>query len=694
MKTIYSQYRLSDMLITYMLDDNGTIGLEMIPACRSGSVTQQKEYETAPLTEVYVRGDDFSSGYSNGHSMRNSQSVHNLKFSNQSVIDNEDSKQIITLLKTESGQVAKHILTWKVGAKAVRLKTVYRNQSEKAISLEMLSSFSLGGMTPFLPGEAPNSMVVHKIRSCWSAEGRVASTPIEELELEPSWSRGGIRIDKFGQIGSMPVRGYFPFVAVEDTVSRVTWAAQIACASSWQIELFRKDDALSLSGGLADYDFGHWMKTLAPGEELESPEAIVTVGCGGLDKTSQRLLTEHELPQEYDRLPVIFNEFCTTWGKPTQENIEKITEVIKSRKVQYFVIDSGWFMDNMDDWDDTNGDWIVSSRRFPDGLKKTVDMIKRAGMIAGIWFEFETCGKKTELYQKEVHLLKRNGTVITTERRRFLDLRDPWVNDYLTKKVIGLIREYGFQYIKIDYNDTIGVGCDGTESLGEGLRQNVLATQAFFRKIKAEIPGIIIESCSSGGHRLEPSMMSICDIASFSDAHECSEIPIIAANLHRVIQPGKSQIWAVLRKADSLKRIAYSVVNTFLGVMCLSGDIYDLSTEQWNLVDQGIRFYNAVSHIIRSGQTKYFGPKIRSYRFPEGWQGIVRYSDDQSEALALVHTFGGVIPSEIQIPLEGNYRIKNVYSAGPAANADNGMLTATSLQQFEAVAVYLSKVSQ
>lgn len=54
------------------------------------------------------------------------------------------------------------------------------------------------------------------------------------------------------------------------------------------------------------------------------------------------------------------------------------------------------------------------------------------------------------------------------------------------------------------------------------------------RKVKEEIPGIILENCASGGHKLEPLMMSECSMASFSDAHECEEIPVIAASFTEV----------------------------------------------------------------------------------------------------------------------------------------------------------------
>lgn len=63
------------------------------------------------------------------------------------------------------------------------------------------------------------------------------------------------------------------------------------------------------------------------------------------------------------------------------------------------------------------------------------------------------------------------------------------------EKVIGTLQKYGFEYMKMDYNDTIGIGCDGCESLGEGLRRNMEASVDFVRRVKEEVPGIILENC-------------------------------------------------------------------------------------------------------------------------------------------------------------------------------------------------------
>lgn len=180
------------------------------------------------------------------------------------------------------------------------------------------------------------------------------------------------------------------------------------------------------------------------------------------------------------RLPVVFNEFCTTWGNPSRENIQRILTTLKGRDLDYFVIDSGWYADEAKGWEANMGDWEINERLFPGGLMAVAQAIRDAGFKPGIWFEPEVCGRDSRAYQLTEHLLHRHGDPITVGNRRFWDLRQPWVHEYLNRRVIGLLKTYGFAYVKIDYNDSIGVGCDGAESLGEGLRQNQLWPRAIF----------------------------------------------------------------------------------------------------------------------------------------------------------------------------------------------------------------------
>lgn len=110
------------------------------------------------------------------------------------------------------------------------------------------------------------------------------------------------------------------------------------------------------------------------------------------------------------------------------------------------------------------------------------------------------------------------------------------------------------------------------------------------KALRKQLPQLIVENCASGGHRLAPGWLTATEMSSFSDAHECVAIPIIAANLHCCLLPRQSQIWAVLRQTDDPHRLVYSLAATFLGRMCLSGDVTGLSPEQWLLADEAMDF--------------------------------------------------------------------------------------------------------
>ena len=695
--TILKDYLLGDMIARYLLDsDTKNVGFQLLPACLPTPEAVVKSMKLEPLVQLKLTGDIYDEAYALGMCLRNGETARRLVYHSQWVEEQGDACTIHTRLADDRAYSVVHHLWWKQGAPYVRIRTTFENHSMEQATLELLESFSLGGLSPYLPGDGHECLNLHRVRAVWSMEGRHEVIPIENLQLEPAWEPHAVRLEKFGQVGSMPVNRFFPFAAIEDKVTGVYWAAQIAHNASWQMEVYRKDDGLALSGGLADRDLGHWMKHIAPGEAFTSPEAIVTTAkTDSFDILTGRLTQAAAdamvVPQWEENLPLIFNEYCTTWGNPSHENIAAIVEKVKDKGFRYFVIDCGWYKEDGIPWDIAMGDYNVSKTLFPEGLDKTTQLIKDAGMIPGIWFEIENVGRAAHAYQNTDHLLHRDGKVLTSYFRRFWDMRDPWVQEYLSEKVIGILKQYGFGYMKSDYNETIGLGCDGAESLGEGLRQNMAATADFFEKIKAEVPGIVLENCSSGGHRLEPSLMAQMSMASFSDAHECPEIPIIAAGLHRVIHPRQSQIWAVIRTDDSLKRIAYSVANTFLGRLCISGDVLDLTAEQWKVLDNGLAFYKRIAPIIKEGQSYLHYTPFKAYRHPEGWQVLVR-TGENGEAFAVIHTFGGQLPETISIPLpEGcPTKIAAVYSdTEETVVVENGCLVYHPTEDFKAVAVHL-----
>lgn len=666
--SILSRFDAGEMHVLFLRDAlSGAVGLTIFPSPLEAKLEQSRDkapsggraWSVESLVQLKVAGQAYAPFFAGGQTMRNSASVGSLRFDSQNVERHGQHTTVVTTLVSDFGFRCVHHLSWRGGEGFLESKTAFHNTSERPLSLEMLSSFSLGGVSPFAPDDASGRLILHRLQSAWCAEGRLQSEPLEALQLEAFYPGAVATGLRFGQVGSLPVRGHFPFVAVEDTRAGATWGATLAIPGSWQLEVGRRDDKISLSGGLTDREFGHWLKTVAPGESFESPTAVLAAVEGDVNELCARLVSFQEreparpAPLEAD-LPIVFNEWCSSWGNPTHDNLLALADQLSGSDVRFLVLDAGWYVGH--------GDWLENPEKFPHGLAQTARAIRERGLVPGMWFELENCESNSHAWnQHSAHLLQRDGVPLETQTRRFFDFRQQWTHDYLAGRVIELLRRCDIGYLKVDYNDTIGLGADGSESLGESLRAHLEGVQRFWRRIREELPDLIIENCASGGHRLEPSMMALCDQASFSDAHELRTIPIIAANLQRAILPRKSQIWAVLRQGDDERRLAYSLAATLLGRMCLSGDAEKLSAKQWQTVVRGQKFYRLVWPVIARGQSRRFGPAVASYNHPTGWQGVLRF--DSKRALVVCHRFDATAPQpiEIELPRESRWRIEAVF---------------------------------
>ncbi len=642
MKKIYSSFALGDMCVVYLLDtDTQICGVTLVPLGYEEQLDLEGWWNIEPVVQIKLVGEPYPDGFIHGHSMKNSLMLGEVKFKEQ-IVEGENPLKITTIMEG-NGIETRHILEYVPDSLYLTMYSQVISHREEVVGLELFTSYNLCAFSSLGGGLRMEDYMLHRMLSKWSMEGKLESIEFLDLHLEPAWLRIGANSVRFGQVGSMPVRRYFPWMIAEDTKFGYSIGIQLAHPASWQMEVYNKDERIALSGGLADREFGHWTKKLVKDEVFESPKAILTVAKEDVEGISYRLTSAQwpnleRVPEVEKSLPIIFNEYCTTWGNPSEENMLKIVDALKGRGIQYCVIDAGWHVKEGNDWSDI-GDWITNEKLFPKGLKYVADKIREAGMLPGIWYEMEVVGKDSDIFKKPEYLLHRDGYPLQTCFRRFLDMRKENVQEYLEQRVIGQLEEWGFDYLKVDYNDNIGIGCDGAESLGEGLRQNMKASQAFWRKLGQRLPNLVIENCSSGGHRLEPSMQALASMASFSDAHEWKAIPVIAANVTRAILPAQSQIWAVLRKEDDSKRLHYSLSATFLGRMCLSGDIYDLTEAQWSIVQEAISLYKECATVIRKGRNFRFGPHVKSYNHLKGWQSVCRKSDTGNQMLVVLHTF-------------------------------------------------------
>jgi alpha-galactosidase len=680
-----AEYAIGDLLVRYVAPEDrpDAWGLMLLPLAKASDAVAPREWldspaitqlpapwnrtlawEVDPLVHAHVSGDVLPGGFANGRTLRNSATTASFAVREHRRGEGDGVPVFTTILEAACGLRCRHELAVDPRTSVATVRVTAENPTTRPLTLDYLCAFSLGGLTPFASDDAPGRLQVHRFRSAWSAEGRHEERAVESLHLERSWTGHGVRSERFGQAGSLPVNGWFPFVALEDRTAGVTWAAQLATPGTWNLEIYRRADQVALSGGGPDRLNGEWRHTLAPGGSVAAPEAFLTVALGGVDDVCDRLKEAARVrvtvvPGESE-MPIVFNEWCTTWGHPTHESIIALADRLARSGVRYLVIDDGW-AERPGDQFQQNGDWRVNRRAFPGGLRATTDAIRERGLVPGIWFEFEAVNPGSEAWHETAHQLHRDGAPLQVGARRFWDLRDPWVHEFLAERVIARLRDDGFGYLKVDYNDSIGPGVDGPLSPGENLREHLAGVQRFFARLRRELPELVIENCSSGGHRMEPSMMALTSMSSFSDAHETPDIPLIAANLSRLCGSAQTQIWAVLRAGDGPARLSYSLASTFLGRMCLSGDIAALATDSWQQVVDTMAFYREVAPLVRDGVFRCKRMGSESMAHPQGAQIVTIAARDGRSLLVVWHVFAGETPAlRVVLPIAQTWRIAKI----------------------------------
>lgn len=683
MSKIINQYTLGDITLNYLLNDNGRAVLVILPKNANVDILSDKNKEVYNNSSlVHFQLSCHNAGMLS-NSLKLSESLALLKFKEQYTQETENSITIVTVQEAEEKFGIRHILYWHKGEKGFEVNTEFYNNSGKELELEYLTSASLDALSPCLENEGSKDMVFHRFKAGWCMEGLHQANTLTELGLERAWATSAESI-KFGAVGTRSVREYHPYGAVEDTKNGIVWGVYLAHNASWQMELTRVVDGISLSVGLADSLTGHWTKKVKSGESFTSPTAFVSVANGSVAEISNSLLSmRHRAIDAYgeDSMAIVYNDFVTSWGEPCEKDLLNMADILKNGKTKYFVMDAGWYKPTSQ-----VGDWEVSPVAFPNGMKEYCQKIRDKGFIPGIWFELECAEAPSKAFESEFDdlKLKKNGRVVIGEvingrREKFLDFRNPKAIEYLDEKVIRFLRDNGFGYIKVDYNTSPGAVIDGDESGGENLRQHMNEVRNFFIKMKKEIPELIIENCASGGCRLEPSMMDITAMSSASDTHEGYEGAVVAANLHYLTPPRQNQIWCTLKPEYSKERFSHIISGGFLGRLCWSGLIAELSQEQLSHMFKAEDFYQKVSPIIKHGNSYIYRTDICSFYSPTGTQAVVRYSEDGKLALVVCHSFENA--KQLDIELKDNYILKeSLYDGG--ISVENSVLKLTPESDF------------
>lgn len=352
---------------------------------------------------------------------------------------------------------------------------------------------------------------------------------------------------------------------------------------------------------------------LAPGEEFQTPEAVMVYsdeGMNGMSQTFHRLYRTR-LARGFWRdreRPVLINNWEATYFDFTEEKLLNIAETAREDGVELFVLDDGWFGSRCGETSGL-GDWVPNMDRLPDGIKGLSEKIEALGMKFGLWFELEMVNKDSDLYRSHPDwIIQTPGRHASHGRKQYvLDFSRPEVVDHIYEMVAKLLRESKISYIKWDMNRYITEcfsAAYGPERQGEILHRYILGVYELYDRLNREFPEILFESCASGGGRFDPGLLYYapqCWTSDDSDGLERQKIqygtsyayPVSAMGAHVSITPNHQ-----LNRITPLK--TRGNVAAF-GAFGYELDLARLTPEEREIVREQIRFVKKYRKLIHTG---------------------------------------------------------------------------------------------
>lgn len=248
---------------------------------------------------------------------------------------------------------------------------------------------------------------------------------------------------------------------------------------------------------------------LKPGESIRTPRITLVSFDGDVTRGTnvwRRWYTAHIMPKE--AIPMMcasHNGGGIEFTEATEKNqIEYLQKAVDSPvPINAWWIDAGWYEcdmpDGTRDWTIT-GSWRVDKNRFPNGLKPVGDFCKENGINLLLWFEPERLKSGTELEKEHPEwLLRVNGY-----QNIMLNIGIPECCDWLIDMIDSRIKEYGVSIYRQDYNFCpLRYWRENEDHDRSGMNEN-LYVQAYLRFWDALLernPGLLIDSCASGGRR-------------------------------------------------------------------------------------------------------------------------------------------------------------------------------------------------
>ncbi|MHA7284493.1 alpha-galactosidase [Arthrobacter sp. TMS2-4] len=251
---------------------------------------------------------------------------------------------------------------------------------------------------------------------------------------------------------------------------------------------------------------------LAPGESYTTPPAVASWG-DGLTELSSRFHDALRARPHHPSSPrpVTLNTWEAVYFDHDLARLSALADAGARVGVERFVLDDGWFRGRRDDTAGL-GDWQVDQTVWPHGLTPLIDHVSDLGMQFGLWVEPEMVNPDSDLAREHPDWVLGAGPhlPVSARQQQVLDLSNPFAWQHILEQLDAVLTEYDIAYLKWDHNrDLLEAFSPATGR--PAVHENVVALYRLLDELKVRHPGVEIESCASGGARVDLGVLEHTD---------------------------------------------------------------------------------------------------------------------------------------------------------------------------------------
>jgi alpha-galactosidase len=353
-------------------------------------------------------------------------------------------------------------------------------------------------------------------------------------------------------------------------------------------------------------------EVLLPGEVLLAPgEAYTTpwlyAACGhGLDEVAS-LFHSHLRGRDTHPAsprPVVLNTWEAVYFEHDLPSLVELAELGAKAGAERFVLDDGWFLRRRDDSAGL-GDWQVDPQVWPNGLGPLVDAVRSLGMQFGLWFEPEMVNEDSDVARGHPDWILAPGERLPLSGRhqQVLNLTIGEAFEYVLESMSSLIAEYGIDYVKWDHNrDLVEAGDRSTGA--PRVHAQTLAVYALMDELRGRHPFLEIESCSSGGGRVDLEVLERTDRVWASDCIDALERQQIQRGTGLLLPPELIGAHVGAPTAHTTHRthsLAFRAATALFGHFGIEWDLRQVSAAELDQLAAWVALYKDERALIHSG---------------------------------------------------------------------------------------------